>query len=68
MFEVAQTVGEMPRRSKCAWLRGSFTRAMTFGTPYFSRAICPMIMLSSSSPVSARMMSGGRAMPARSST
>ena len=31
--QVAQTVGEMPSRSKCAWLRGSFTRAIVFGTP-----------------------------------
>ena len=61
-------VGEIPSRSKCAWLRGSFTRAITFGTPYFSLAIWPTIMLSSSSPVSASTMSGGRAMPARSRT
>src|ERR671924_115307 len=32
MLEVAQTVGEMPRRSKCAWFRGSLTRAIVFGT------------------------------------
>ena len=66
--EVAQIVGEIPSRSKCAWLRGSLTRAITFGTPYFSFAIWPMTMLSSSSPVSASTMSGGRVMPARSST
>ena len=29
--EVAQTVGVMPSRSKCCWLRGSLTRAITFG-------------------------------------
>ena len=28
MLDVAQTVGEMPSRSKCGWLRGSFTRAI----------------------------------------
>ena len=38
--EVAQIVGEIPSRSKCAWFRGSFTRAITFGTPYFSFASC----------------------------
>ena len=63
MLEVAQTVGEMPSRSKCAWLRGSLTRAITFWTPYFSFASWQMTMLSSSSPVSASTMSGGRAMP-----
>ena len=68
MLEVAQTVGEMPSRSKCAWLRGSLTRAITFGVPYFSFASWQMTMLSSSSPVSASMMSGGRASPAFSST
>ncbi len=31
MLDVAQMVGEMPSRSKCAWLRGSLTRAITFG-------------------------------------
>src|SRR6266581_1384393 len=36
MLEVAHTVGEMPSRSKCGWLRGSLTRAITFGTPYVS--------------------------------
>ena len=33
MLCVALTVGEMPSRSKCAWLRGSLTRAMTFVAP-----------------------------------
>ena len=31
-FEVAQTVCEIPSRSKCSWLRGSLTLAITFGT------------------------------------
>src|SRR5215210_2626573 len=65
---VAETVGEIPSRSKCAWLRGSLTRAITFGTPYFSLASWQMIRLSSSSPVAARTRSGGRLIPARSST
>ena len=30
---VALTVGEIPSRSKCGWLRGSLTRAITFSTP-----------------------------------
>ncbi len=68
MLDVAQIVGEMPSRSKCAWLRGSLTRAITFGTPNFSFASWQMTRLSSSSPVSASTMSGGRAIPARSST
>ena len=59
MLEVAQTVGEIPSRSKCGWLRGSLTRAMTFGTPYFSLAICVITMLSSSSPVKARTLHAG---------
>src|SRR3954468_12824093 len=66
MFEVAQIVGEMPSRSKCAWLRGSFTRAITFGAPYFSFASWQMTRLSSSSPVTASTRSGGRLIPARS--
>ena len=66
--EVAQTVGETPSRSKCTWLRGSLTRAITFSTPYFSRASWQMTMLSSSSPVAAMTMLGGRWIPARSST
>src|SRR4029079_8896768 len=65
---VAETVGEIPSRSKCVWLRGSFTRAITFRTPYFSFESWQMIRLSSSSPVSAATTSGGRAIPARSST
>src|SRR5581483_8937708 len=65
---VAQTVGEIPSRSKCGWFRGSLTRAITLGTPYFSRASWQMMMLSSSSPVVATSMSGGRANPACSST
>ena len=63
MFDVAQIVGEMPSRSKCAWFRGSFTRAITFGTLYFSFAIWQMMRLSSSSPVTASTRSGGRRMP-----
>src|SRR5262249_40591443 len=40
----------------------------TFSTPYFSRASWQMTMLSSSSPVAAITMLGGRWIPARSST
>src|SRR5438132_1164183 len=68
MLAVAETVAEIPSRSKCAWLRGSFTRATTLLTPYFSRASWQMIRLSSSSPVTATTTSGGLAIPARSST
>ena len=41
------------------WLRGSLTRAITFSTPYRSRASWQMMMLSSSSPVTATTTSGG---------
>jgi hypothetical protein len=57
---VAETVGEMPSRSKYGWLRGSLMRAITLFTPYFSRASWQMMMLSSSSPVEAMSRSGGR--------
>ena len=40
---VADTVGEMPSRSKYGWLRGSLTRAIVVSTPYFSRASWQMI-------------------------
>ena len=43
-------------------------RAITFATPYRSRASWQMTMLSSSSPVAATSRSGGRLIPARSST
>ena len=33
MLVVAQTVCVMPSRSKCCWLRGSFTRAIALRTP-----------------------------------
>ena len=64
---VALTVFSMPRRSKVAWLKGLFTRATTLGTPNFSSAIWAMMMLSSSSPVTATTMSA-RPMPAFSRT
>ena len=40
---MAQTVCVIPSRSKWAWLRGSLTRAIAFGTPKPSLAICEMI-------------------------
>ena len=68
MPDVAQTVWVIPSRSKCCWFLGSLTRAIAFGTPYPSFAIWAMTRLSSSSPVTASTMSGGRSIPARSST
>src|SRR6476660_3052728 len=64
---VAETVSVIPTMSKCGWLRGSLTRAITFGTPYFSLATWQTMMLSSSSPVTAITRSA-RSTPARSST
>ena len=40
---VADTVGEIPSRSKYGWLRGSLTRAIVVSTPYCSRASWQMI-------------------------
>ena len=64
---MAETVSVIPTMSKCGWLRGSLTRAITFGTPYFSLATWQTMMLSSSSPVTATTRSA-RSTPARSST
>ena len=65
---VAQTVGEIPSRSKCGSLRGSFTRAITF-----SDAVLLLRELADDHVVlvvagdARATMSGGRAIPARSS-
>ena len=64
---VAETVRLIPSIAKCRWLRGSLTRAITLGTPYFSLATWQTMMLSSSSPVAAITRSA-RSIPARSST
>ena len=64
---VAQMVASTPSRSNVGWLNGLLTRATTLGTPNFSLATCEMMMLSSSSPVTATTMSQ-RPMPAFSST
>src|SRR6185503_4159540 len=64
---VAETSRLIPTISKCCWLRGSLTRAITLGTPYFSLATWQTMMLSSSSPVTAITRSA-RSTPARSST
>ena len=67
MLVAAQIVASMPSTSKVGWLKGLLTRATTFGAAYLSLAICEMMMLSSSSPVTATTRSA-RAMPAFSST
>ncbi len=64
---VAQMVASTPSRSNVGWLNGLLTRATTLGTPNFSFETCEMMMLSSSSPVTATTMSQ-RPMPAFSST
>ena len=66
-LEVAQTVGEMPSRSKCSWLRGSLTRAITFWTPYFSRASWQMIdvVLVVAGDARRRCRAAARSRPAR---
>ncbi len=67
MLVAAQMVASTPSRSKVGWLNGLLTRATTLGTPNFSLDTWLMMMLSSSSPVTATTMSA-RPMPAFSST